>query len=198
MKFSELREVMSSDITRSAEAWSYNLTFTSRIKLILMPAMSAVLLYRISHYFYKNNLKAVAWIVWAINLILTGAELMPSSEIGRGFMLGHPMGTIVAAKLGENVLLYGQAIIGGGMGDKEKDVGAGKGLPLLEDNVTVGIRATILGPVVIGEGAAISACAFVHKNVPAGAKALGNPIRIVRGAVSKETKDVSPVDSKKD
>lgn len=46
-------------------------------------------------------------------------------------------------------------------------------------NVMVGANSTILPGVEIGDGAIISAMTLVHKDVPAGAMAGGNPMRIL-------------------
>lgn len=180
MKFSEFWGLVRSDFKRYQEYWSYGTSLFTNIKLILMPAMVAVTLYRISNFFYRNGWKSISWIIWAFNITLTGAEILPNATIGRGFLLGHPVGTIISGKIGNNVTSYGQTGLGGGLDDK--DVGAGKGLPVVEDNAIIGVRSIILGPVVIGEGAVISPGAFVSKDVPAGATAIGNPCRILKRA----------------
>ena len=46
-------------------------------------------------------------------------------------------------------------------------------------NVMVGANTTILPGVKIGDGAIVSAATLVHKDVPAGAMAGGNPMRII-------------------
>lgn len=47
------------------------------------------------------------------------------------------------------------------------------------DEVMVGANSTILPGVRIGDGAIVSAATLVHKDVPAGALAGGNPMRII-------------------
>ncbi|WP_445752793.1 acyltransferase [Polaribacter sp.] len=51
---------------------------------------------------------------------------------------------------------------------------------VIEDNVWLGSRVTILGGVTIGEGAIVQACALVHKDVPKGAIVGGNPAIIIK------------------
>lgn len=46
-------------------------------------------------------------------------------------------------------------------------------------NVMIGANSTILPGVEIGDGAIVSAATLVHKSVPAGAMAGGNPMRII-------------------
>ena len=49
-------------------------------------------------------------------------------------------------------------------------------------NVMIGANSTILPGVEIGDGAIVSAATLVHKDVPAGAMAGGNPMRIIYSA----------------
>ena len=55
-----------------------------------------------------------------------------------------------------------------------------KGPVIIEDNVWIGDKATILSGVHIGKGAVIAANAVVTKDVPAYSVAAGNPARIVK------------------
>ena len=54
-----------------------------------------------------------------------------------------------------------------------------KGPVVIEDNVWIGEKASILSGVRIGRGAIIGAGAVVTKDVPAGCMALGVPARVV-------------------
>ncbi|MEC3650078.1 heptaprenylglyceryl phosphate O-acetyltransferase [Bacillus subtilis] len=53
------------------------------------------------------------------------------------------------------------------------------GQVLIGDEVMIGANTTILPGVKIGDGAVVSAGTLVHKDVPAGAFAGGNPMRII-------------------
>lgn len=60
--------------------------------------------------------------------------------------------------------------------------GRGKCAPIvIEDDVLIGARAIVLKGVTIGKGAIVGAGAVVAKDVPAGARAVGNPARIILG-----------------
>jgi acetyltransferase-like isoleucine patch superfamily enzyme len=49
---------------------------------------------------------------------------------------------------------------------------------VIGDHVMIGANCTVLPGVVIGDGAVIAAGSVVHKDVPAGAFARGNPLQI--------------------
>lgn len=55
-----------------------------------------------------------------------------------------------------------------------------KGVVIIENNVWIGDKATILPGVVIGKGAIIGANAVVTHNVPAYSIAAGNPAKIIK------------------
>lgn len=51
---------------------------------------------------------------------------------------------------------------------------------VIEDDVWIGARVTILPGVTIGEGSVIGACAVVSKSIPPYSVAVGNPARVVK------------------
>lgn len=55
------------------------------------------------------------------------------------------------------------------------------GTPVIGENVYIGAKATIIGPVKIGNGARIGAGAVVITDIPAGSTAVGVPAKVVKG-----------------
>lgn len=55
-----------------------------------------------------------------------------------------------------------------------------KGEIIIEDNVWIGDKATILAGVKIGEGSVIGANTVVTKDIPPYSVAVGNPVRIIK------------------
>jgi Acetyltransferase (isoleucine patch superfamily) len=66
---------------------------------------------------------------------------------------------------------------------------------VIGDRVMIGANSTILPGVVIGDDAIISAMTLVNKDVPAGAFAGGNPMRIIY--TKEEIAEKESVNSKK-
>ena len=107
---------------------------------------------------------------------ITGIEIHPAARIGADFFIDHGSGVVIGetAEIGENVTMY-QGVTLGGTG-----FATGKRHPTVEDNVTIGSGAKLLGPITIGHGAKIGANAVVIHDVPANSTVVGNPGHPVR------------------
>ena len=107
---------------------------------------------------------------------MTGIEIHPAAKIGDGFFIDHGMGVVIGetAEIGDNVTLY-QGVTLGGTGFQ-----AGKRHPTVQDNVTIGSGAKLLGPIVVGHGSKIGANSVVIHDVPPNSTVVGNPGHPVR------------------
>ena len=86
-------------------------------------------------------------------------------------------GTII----GNNVSLRQNTTIGAkGFDGAEKS-------PIIEDNVTIGPNVCIIGDITIGEGTIIGAGAVVVKDVPAHTIVVGNPAKVIKSTMGKDT-----------
>jgi serine O-acetyltransferase len=104
-----------------------------------------------------------------------GIELPYSARIGRRVVFEHQHGIVVhgEAVIGDDCLIRQGVTLGIRTLDRLGDA------PVLGRGVNVGAGAKILGPVHIGDGAAIGANAVVLEDVPAQALAVGVPARVV-------------------
>lgn len=101
-----------------------------------------------------------------------GLELAPSTPVGGGLYIAHPVGCVLhAASIGDDVTVIGQVTLG--------TRGDGR-WPVIGDGVFVGVGARILGGITVGSGAVIGANAVVIADVPAGATAVGIPASVRR------------------
>ena len=145
--------------------------------LLCYPGLHAIWLHRIVHALWKRRLFLLARFLSHINRWLTGIEIHPGAKIGRRFFIDHGMGVVIGetSEIGDDVLMYKGVVLGGTSLEKRKRH------PTIGNNVVIGSNATILGDILVGDGAKIGSGAVVIKPVPAGATVVGVPGRIVRG-----------------
>jgi serine O-acetyltransferase len=110
------------------------------------------------------------------NYLMFGIEVGLKCEIGPGLYLPHTVGTVIGAdRIGTNAMIFHGVTLGA----KSLDVHYDRTLrPILEDNVTIGAGAKVLGRLIIGKGSVVGANAVVITDVPAGQVAIGIPARV--------------------
>ena len=140
------------------------------------PGVHALLAHRVAHALYGAGIPVAPRAIAAMSRTLTGIEIHPAARIGRGFFIDHGMGVVIGetAEIGKNVTLY-QGVTLGGTG-----FAAGKRHPTLQDNVTIGSGAKLLGPITVGHGSKIGANSVVIHDVPPNSTVVGNPGHPVR------------------
>jgi serine O-acetyltransferase len=144
--------------------------------LAAWPGVHALLTHRIAHALHGAGVPLAPRALAYASRSLTGIEIHPAADIGEGLFIDHGMGVVIGetAEIGVDVTLY-QGVTLGGTG-----FAAGKRHPTVEDNVTIGSGAKLLGPITIGHGAKIGANAVVIHDVPANSTVVGNPGHPVR------------------
>ncbi len=145
--------------------------------LTCYPGLHALWGHRVAHFFWRHRWRWLARWISHLDRLLTGIEIHPGATIGRRFFIDHGMGVVIGetAVVGDDVLMYKGAVLGGTSLDK------GKRHPTVGNGVVVGSNAVILGPITIGDNARIGSGAVVIKPVPADSTAVGVPARVVRG-----------------
>ena len=100
-----------------------------------------------------------------------GLEISRQARIGEGLYLGHPYNITVAegAVLGKNVNLHKGCTIG------RENRGERVGVPTIGNCVSIGINATIVGSVHIGNDVLIAPNAYINFDVPDHSVVVGNP-----------------------
>ena len=122
----------------------------SRAELILgYPGLHAVWSHRISHALWVREHRLLGRLLSQWTRTFTGVEIHPGATIGRRFFIDHGMGVVIGetAEIGDDVMLYHDVTLGG------RSMAKVKRHPTVEDGVTIGAGARVLGPVVIGHGA---------------------------------------------
>lgn len=140
------------------------------------PGFHAMLIHRLSHFFWQKGFRWLGRMSSHIGRWLTGIEIHPGATIGRRFFIDHGMGVVIGetAIIGDDCTLYHGVTLGGTSWNK------GKRHPTLKNGVVIGAGAKILGPITIGEGARVGSNSVVLKSVPDATTVVGIPARIVQ------------------
>jgi len=143
--------------------------------ILTYPGIHALILHRGAHCLWNHEQKLAARVISYGSRIITGIEIHPAAKIGRRFFIDHGVGVVIGetAEIGNDVTLYHGVTLGGVSWNN------GKRHPTLEDGVTVGAGAKVLGPFTVGKNAKIGSNAVVVKPVPAGATMVGSAARMI-------------------
>ena len=143
--------------------------------LLCYPGLHALWIHRISHFFWKSELRLLARMLSGFARFLTGIEIHPGARIGRRLVIDHGFGLVIGetAQIGDDVLLYHGVTLGGTAAVQ------GKRHPTLGNGVIVGAGAKILGAITVGDGARVGVNAVVIKPVSAGTTVVGIPAQPV-------------------
>jgi len=143
--------------------------------LVCYPGLHALWSHRFAHGLHRLKLPVIPRLISHIARLLTGIEIHPGAQIGKGVFIDHGMGVVIGetAIVGDYALIY-QGVTLGGTGKE-----SGKRHPTLGENVVVGAGAKVLGNLTIGDDVRIGAGSVVLRDVPANCTVVGIPGRVV-------------------
>ena len=144
--------------------------------LATWPGVHALLAHRVAHALHGAGVPLLPRLISATSRSITGIEIHPAARIGDGLFIDHGMGVVIGetAEIGDDVTMY-QGVTLGGTG-----FATGKRHPTVQDNVTIGSGAKLLGPITVGHGSKIGANSVVIHDVPPNSTVVGNPGHPVR------------------
>ncbi|RCJ23463.1 serine O-acetyltransferase [Nostoc sp. ATCC 43529] len=139
------------------------------------PGLHALCLHRVAHWLHCRGVGFIPRLISHLGRFLTGIEIHPGAEIGKGVFIDHGMGVVIGetAIVGDYTLIY-QGVTLGGTGKE-----SGKRHPTVGKNVVVGAGAKVLGNLQIGDRVRIGAGSIVLRNVPNDCTVVGVPGRII-------------------
>jgi serine O-acetyltransferase len=138
--------------------------------------VQALLAHRLAHALHLKGSRVIPRVIVYVTRALTGIEIHPGARIGSDFFIDHGSGVVIGetAEIGDRVTIYPGVTLGG------TGFQRGKRHPTIEDNVTIGSGAKLLGPITVGHGSKVGANTVVVADVPERATVVGNPGHIVR------------------
>ncbi len=149
----------------------------------------AIFQYRIAHFFYTkvtvipfNFLFRIPIFIWQKQIeIITGISIPASAKIGHSFYIGHFGGIILNANtvIGNNCNISQGVTIGiSGTDDN-------RGVPIIGNNVYIGVNSVIAGKITIQNDVLVGACSLVTSNVDENSIVLGVPAIVISNKGSK-------------
>lgn len=144
------------------------------IKALLKEPSLRYLYFQRKHDASKGIIRKICWCFSRSIGKKYGLELF-TKNIGRYLYLGHPYGITVNANaiLGNCVSLHKGCTIG------QENRGKREGCPVLGNCVWIGINATIVGKISIGDDVLIAPNSYVNCDIPSHSVVIGNPCKII-------------------
>ena len=98
-------------------------------------------------------------------------EIPPFTKIGEGLYLGHVYNITINedAVIGKNCNIHKGVLIG------QTNRGANKGVPVIGNDVWIGVNAAIVGGITVGDDVLIAPNSFVNCDIPSHSVVFGNP-----------------------
>lgn len=157
-------------------------TYGQTVDLIFTQGVWALVVYRYGAWIRRVRipgfsliLKAIYFLLNKIVEVVTGISIPSSAKIGSGLYIGHFGGIFVHGR----ATLGSHCSIGTGVTIGTRGLG-NQGVPVIGDNVFVGVGAKIIGGITVGNNVRIGANSVVLSDVPDDATVVGIPARIVK------------------
>ncbi len=161
----------------------------SGVEIVLCyPGLHAVWGHRLSSALWRRRHKLAGRMLSSLVRSLTGVDIHPGAVLGRRLFIDHATAVVIGQTtvVGDDVTIYQGVTLGG------TSLERGKRHPTVEDRVTIGAGAKVLGPVHIGHDSRIGANAVVIRDVPPNAVVVGVPGQVI--ARSRPRSAVTAVD----
>jgi|GEM_PF-1055074 len=134
------------------------------------------IIYRLSHLFFEIRLFPLAKILWLINRIIFSIDIDPGARLAGGLEIIHGIGIVIGRYVESKgpIKIYQGATIGGNSNKTKYLNGKFLKQPLLNSEITIGINAVVVGPIIIDDNVIIGSNAVVTKDVGKNIIIVGN------------------------
>lgn len=162
----------------------------SSIVLILSTqGLWALLVYRISNSIYMSNLPRIlkkillllAVLFQKIIEVTAGISIPYTASIGDSFYIGHFGGIILNA----NTIIGNNCNIAQGVTIGVSGRGTKRGVPVIKNNVYIGVNAVIVGKIDVGNNCVIAANSLVTESIDDNSTVIGVPAKVINKNSSK-------------
>ena len=139
------------------------------------PGFHAITAHRIIHRLHAWKIPILPRLLAHVMRFMTGIEIHPAARLGKGFFIDHGMGVVIGetTEAGDQCTIYQGVTLGG------TSLSHGKRHPTLGNGVVVGVGASVLGAITLGDNVRVGGGSVVVKDVPANATVVGIPARVV-------------------
>ena len=147
---------------------------------IFEPGFRALLITRLQQCISDSGHHRLALLICNLNVRITGAEICVGAQIGAPCIIRHPVGIVIGGgvTIGSHcILLQGVTI-----GQSHVKNSSENRYPSLGDNVTVGVKASILGDIFVASGTSIGAHAVLLNSTIENGVYVGIPATLIRDA----------------
>lgn len=155
----------------------------SRLEVVLCyPGFHAVMIHRVSHVLYEEELFTAARWLSQMGRWLTGIEIHPGATLGKRVFIDHGMGVVIGetAEVGDDSVIYQGVTLGAGAAARKgAETRGSKRHPTLGKAVVVGSGAEIQGAITVGDNVQVASGSIVLKDVPPNSIVVGVPGRVI-------------------
>ena len=147
--------------------------------MLFNPGFRAIAFYRMGRWFLMRKRYHLAGLMEHLIYHTCYCEINRYADIAPGFRIAHTVGLVIGegTRIGPNCDVRQNVTLGGNFNKQDEN---GRTQPWLEDHVSVGAGAVIVGPVKIGSNSIVGANSVVTKDVPNNVIVSGIPAIIIK------------------
>ncbi|MDF3290473.1 serine O-acetyltransferase [Streptomyces silvisoli] len=138
---------------------------------VLHPPWQGLVLYRLAHRLHVRGRRFGPGLLTWVARVVSGMEIHAGARIGRRVFIDHGFGVVIGetAVVGNDVTIYHQVTLGSRGWWQDGGPGARRH-PVVGDRVTIGVGASLLGPITVADDCPIRAHELVTNDRPGGAR----------------------------